>query len=217
MKQILLSVVLAFTLQANAQDDAVVKELTPACADLDSLHTLEAWKSKSDQLAVLKEKYPDSWMTRYYYAYACIQLSYFEPSLAIKDAFVDQAEEQLAKLEEQCPLKDEVFIMKALVANARIGADPENRWQKYGKVFDENLKAAKAVNENDPHIYLLKGIATFYTPKMFGGGAKNAKTYFEKAQSKYDLITNTDIDKPYWWGRSTCIYFFGEIAKELEK
>ncbi|MDR0802739.1 hypothetical protein [Fluviicola sp.] len=217
MKQVLLSVVLAFTLQANAQDEGVIKDLTPVCADLDSLHTAEAWKTKSDQLAVLKEKYPESWMTVYYYAYSCIQLSYFEPSLAIKDAFVDQAEAQLADLEEKCPLKDEVFIMKAMVANARIGADPENRWQKYGKIFDDNLKAAKGVNENDPHIYLLKGIATFYTPKMFGGGAKNAKMYFEKAQAKYDLITYTDVNRPYWWGRSTCAYFFGEIAKELGK
>lgn len=217
MKQIILSVVLAFTLQANAQDEAIVNELTPVCANLDSLHTLEAWKAKSDELSALKEKYPDSWMTIYYYAYASIQLSYFEPSLGLKDAFVNNAEDQLVKLEEKCPLKDEVFIMKAMVANARIGADPENRWQKYGKIFEDNLKAAKGVNENNPHIYLLKGIATFYTPKMFGGGAKNAKTYFEKAQSKYDLITYTNVDKPYWWGKSTCFYFFGEIEKELGK
>ncbi len=217
MKQVILSVVLAFTLQANAQDEAVTKDLAPVCANLDSLHTLEAWKAKSDELSALKEKYPDSWMTLYYYAYASIQLSYFEPSMGLKDAFVNNAEDQLTKLEEKCPLKDEVFIMKALVANARIGVDPENRWQKYGKIFDDNLKAAKGVNENNPHIYLLKGIATFYTPKMFGGGAKNAKTYFEKAQSKYDLITYTGVDKPYWWGKSTCFYFFGEIEKELGK
>ncbi|MNU64350.1 hypothetical protein D3C71_536270 [compost metagenome] len=217
MKQVILSVVLAFTLQANAQDEAVVKELAPVCANLDSLHTIEAWKAKSDELSALKEKYPENWMTIYYYAYASIQISYFETSLGLKDAFVNNAEDQLVKLEEKCPLKDEVFIMKAMVANARIGADPENRWQKYGKIFEDNLKAAKAVNENNPHIYLLKGIATFYTPKMFGGGAKNAKTYFEKAQSKYDLITYTDVDKPYWWGRSTCLYFFGEIEKELGK
>jgi hypothetical protein len=216
MKQVILTVVLAFTLQANAQDD-VIKELTPVCADLDSLHSTEGWKPKSDQLAMLKEKFPDSWMPAYYYAYSCIQLSYFEPSLAIKDAFIDNAEAQMSKIEEKCPLADEVLIMKALIANARIGADPENRWQKYGKIFDDNLKAAKAVNENNPHIYLLKGISTFYTPKMFGGGAKNAKTYFEKAQVKYDLITYTNVDKPYWWGRSTCIYFVGEIDKELGK
>lgn len=216
MKHVLLIVVLAFTLQANAQED-VMKVLVPVCANLDSLHSTEDWKPKSDEFASLKEKYPDSWMPAYYYAYSCIQLSYFEPALAIKDALIDNAEEQLAKIEGKCPLADEVLIMKALIANARIGADPENRWQKYGKIFDDNLKAAKAINENNPHIYLLKGISTFYTPKMFGGGAKNAKTYFEKAKTKYDLITNTDVDKPYWWGRSTCFYFFGEIEKEQGK
>ncbi|MDF3028794.1 MAG: hypothetical protein K0S23_3101 [Fluviicola sp.] len=215
MKQVILAVVLAFTLQANAQDE-IKKELEPICATFDSTYTLEGWKAKSDQLALVKGKYPENWMPAYYYAYSCIQMSYFEPTLAIKDALVDNAEEQMAKI-ETCPLTDEVHIMKALIANARIGADPENRWQKYGKIFDENLKSAKAINENNPHIYLLKGISTFYTPKMFGGGAKNAKTYFEKAKVKYDLVTSTDVDKPYWWGRSTCIYFFGEIEKELNK
>jgi hypothetical protein len=216
MKQVLFTVILAFTLQANAQED-VMKALVPICANLDSLHSTEGWKPKADEFAALKVKYPESWMPAYYYAYACIQLSYFEPALAIKDAFIDNAEEQLTQIEEKCPLTDEVLIMKALIANARIGADPENRWKKYGKIFDENLKAAKAINEHNPHIYLLKGISTFYTPKMFGGGAKNSKTYFEKAKLKYDLITNTDVDKPYWWGRSTCAFFFGEIEKELGK
>jgi hypothetical protein len=215
MKQVILTVILAFTLQANAQD-AIKKELEPICATFDSTYTLEGWKEKSDQLALMKEKYPENWMPAYYYAYSCVQMSYFEPTLTLKDVLVDNAEGQMTKI-EACPLTDEVHIMKALIANARIGADPENRWQKYGKIFDDNLKAAKAINENNPHIYLLKGISTFYTPKMFGGGAKNAQTYFEKAQAKYDLITYTDVDKPYWWGRSTCRYFFGEIAKELNK
>lgn len=216
MKQVILTVILAFTLQANAQDE-VKKELDPICATLDSTNTTEGWKAKSTELALLKEKYPDNWMTAYYYAYSCIQLSYFEPALAVKDVLIDNAEEQMAKIEGKCPLADEVFIMKALIANARIGADPENRWQKYGKIFDDNLKSAKAANEHNPHIYLLKGIATFYTPKMFGGGAKNAKPYFEKAKGKYELIAYTDVDKPYWWGRSTCNYFFGEVDKELNK
>jgi len=215
MKQLILTVVLAFTLQANAQDE-IKKELDPICATFDSTYTLEGWKAKSDQLSLVKGKYPENWMPAYYFAYSCIQMSYFEPTLSMKDAYIDNAEEQLAKI-ETCPLTDEVHIMKAMIANARIGADPENRWQKYGKIFDDNLKSAKAINENNPHIYLLKGISTFYTPKMFGGGAKNAKTYFEKAKTKYDLITYKDADKPYWWGRNTCNYFQGEVEKELAK
>ena len=130
MKQVILTVMLAFMLQANAQDE-IKKELEPICATFDSTYTLEGWKAKSDQLAILKGKYPENWMPAYYYAYSCIQMSYFEPALTIKDAYVDNAEEQLTVI-EGCPLKDEVYIMKALVANARIGADPENRWQKYG-------------------------------------------------------------------------------------
>jgi hypothetical protein len=33
---------------------------------------------------------------------------------------------------------------------------------------------------------------------MFGGGAKKAKPYFEKAKEKYALMTNRTVMVPYW-------------------
>jgi hypothetical protein len=41
-------------------------------------------------------------------------------------------------------------------------------------------------------------MSVYYTPKMFGGGAKNAKPYFIKANDKFALLTNKSIETPYW-------------------
>lgn len=202
---------------AYAQDDAVAIKMNELCLGLDTVHSTAGLKTKIEQLQAAKLQFPDSWMPAYYYAYASIQLSYNEQVLALKDVLIDNAEAEMGVIEEKCPLKDEVYIMKAMIANARIGADPQNRWQKYGKIFDENLVLAKGVNENNPHIYLLKGIATYYTPKMFGGGPKNARNYMEKAQGKYDLVKSEAPEQPYWWGRATLTYFMGMIENDLKK
>jgi hypothetical protein len=201
---------------SNAQTENLLEKMNAVCSGLDTIHSTAGLKAKVDELSILKESNSGDWMSAYYYAYMSVQLSYNEPILSMKDVFIDNAEAQLTIIEEKCPLKDEVYIMKALIANARIGADPENRWQKYGKIFDENLKLAKEVNENNPHIYLLKGIATYYTPKMFGGGAKNAKTYMDKAAAKFELVTSTSADQPYWWGKSTLGWFNAMIEKDLK-
>lgn len=200
----------------QAQIDKELEAITPLCSGLDTVHSTEGLKTKVAEFTALKDLYPASWMAAYYFAYVNIQLSYNEPVLAMKDVLIDNAEAQLGLIEKSCPLKDELFVMKALIANARIGADPENRWQKYGKLFEENLKLAKEVNENNPHIYLLKGIATYYTPKMFGGGPKNAKSYMEKAQAKYELVTSQAPDQPYWWGKATLTYFNQMIEQDLK-
>lgn len=217
MKKVVLGLALVLSFSySNAQSEKEMEAITPLCSGLDTVHSTEGLKTKVAEFTALKELYPESWMAAYYFAYVNVQLSYNEPVLAMKDVLIDNAEAQLPTLEKSCPLKDELYVMKAMIANARIGADPENRWQKYGKIFEENLKLAKEANENNPHIYLLKGIATYYTPKMFGGGPKNAKAYMEKAQSKYDMVTSTAPEQPYWWGRSTLGYFNAMIEKDLK-
>lgn len=216
-KGIILLGFLLGTLFSQAQNDLLMDRMKELCAGLDTVQSMDGVKAKINDFSVVKEAYPEAWMPAYYYAYMSIQLSYNETIISMKDVWIDNAETQMALIEAKCPLKDEVYIMKAMIANARIGADPENRWQKYGKIFDENLSLAKGVNENNPHIYLLKGISTYYTPKMFGGGAKNAKNYMDKASLKYEAITSQDPDQPYWWGRSMLGFFNNLIATDLKK
>jgi hypothetical protein len=57
---------------------------------------------------------------------------------------------------------------------------------------------AKENNADNPRIYFLKATSTFFTPKMFGGGAKKALPYFEKADSLFAKESKDDIAKPFW-------------------
>lgn len=192
-----------------------VEEMTTIYEGMDAQLNAEQLKAKSDQIALLEDKYPDSWMAKYYQAWVIINMTYVDEKLemSVKDAYLDVAKEKIEKMALTCPLKDEVFVMKAMLANARLVVDGQNRWKEYGAIFDENLKLAKEVNEANPHIYYLKAVSTYYTPKMFGGGPKNALPYFEKAKEKYAALTTRTVDVPYW-GEGANTYFIGLCTKK---
>lgn len=157
--------------------------------------------AQSNKLGLIAKKWKDEWAPHYYLAYAKAQMSFMMPEndMEKKDALLDEAETELNEAVAIIGKEtDETYVVRAMLAQARMAVDGRNRWQKYGKLFDDNLRLAKEINENNPRIYYLKGTATFFTPKMFGGGAKNAISYFEKAQPLFANETNTDMTKPFW-------------------
>lgn len=199
MKKVLVMLLMFGATAGFAQDQQeIINRLTPVCHGIDSTKSIESWKSKLAIIQAVQAANGDNWIPAYYNAYVSIQLSYSETNAEIRELYVDAAEGLMPQIEAGCKLMDEIHIMKALIANARMAIDPQSRWKEFGKIFDENLAKAKTINENNPHIYLLKAMSVYYTPKMFGGGAKNAKPYFIKANDKFALLTNKSIETPYW-------------------
>jgi hypothetical protein len=217
MKKVVLFFALIFSGFISAQDNQaeLIKEANVLLTDFDSIKTVDGWKAKMGQFTDLKAKYPGTWIPSYYISFCAVQASFVEneKAMEMKDSYIDLAENEWVGVESLCEQKDIVHVLNALIANARLGVDPQNRWQKYGKVFEENLKAAKEVNEANPHIYYLKGVALFYTPKMFGGGAKNALPYLEKAKERFEKLTTHSAEAPYW-GEMYNTYFISECSKK---
>lgn len=214
MKKVILILALFGAVQVQAQntDSLVIAELTPSCNNLDTLQTVIQWKMRQAEINKVKAKYPSHWLPAYYSAYAAIQMSYIDETQNLKDLYLDAADVDLATVTASCPLKDEVYILTAMVANARLAVDPMSRYKEYGKIFDDNLELARKVNENNPHIYLNKALSLYFTPKMFGGGSKNALPYFTKAEEKFKLLKEHSVGVPFW-GEMTTAYFIGECKK----
>ena len=170
----------------------------------------------SNKLALISKKWPDEWTGHYYNAYSRVNLSYFEPDEAKKDAYLDEAEreyeEMMGLLKKE---NDETHVLAAMIANARVAVKPQQRWQKYGKIFDENLSKAKELNPDNPRIYYLIGVNKYHTPKMFGGGKKAALPYLEKAEALFAKEEGGDITEPHWGKRAN--QYFLNLAKGGEE
>lgn len=159
--------------------------------------------NQSNRLVLIAKKFNDQWSASYYAALSKILLNYDEKDGTKKDAYLDEAEDLLNNAASLSNKDDknqqsEIYALKAMIANARIGVSPQKRYKEYGKVFEQNLELAKTNNADNPRIYFLKGTSVFYTPKFFGGGKKNAVTYFEKAAGLFAKEKHDDIMVPSW-------------------
>jgi hypothetical protein len=208
-RYLLLIAAIAFSIvHCHAQDFKTTLKST--FDTFDTSKDMQLKVSASNKLGLIAKKWNDEWLGHYYNAYSKAQLSYMEKDATKRDAYLDEAEKEhdevVSILRKE---NDETYVLAAMIANARMAVDPANRWQKYSPLFSGNLEKAKEINADNPRIYYLQGMSTFFKPKMFGGGKKNAKPYFEKADGLFVKATTDDISKPYWGKRATT-YFLGQ-------
>lgn len=207
MKKLILFAAATLTMAASAIAQNFTDVLQKNFVAFDTTWNPDKKLDGSNKLGLIAKKFDKEWLAAYYAAYAKVTLTYSEKDGTKKDALLDDAQTYLDQAVSLLGKdNDETYVMRAMIANARIGVEPQKRWQKYGNIFNENLDKAKELNPDNPRIYLLRGISKFYTPKMFGGGKKASMPYFEKANGLFAKRTDTDITKPYW-GKQTNDYF----------
>jgi hypothetical protein len=198
--------------QAQTLEEIIAKNL-PNVNPMKPVPELMATMAQFDLAA---GQYPDEWAANYYAAYAKANTTYAMEDAAQKDLLLDEADAYLAKAKELGPDNSETYVLAAMVANARLAVDGQNRWQKYGAIFSENLEKAKSLNADNPRIYYLKGTSTFYTPAMFGGGKKNALPFFEQAKPLFEKESKASLLVPYW-GAEMNAYHIAECNKPDEE
>jgi GNAT superfamily N-acetyltransferase len=208
-RYIIATALAGFTLiNCHAQDyNATLKNTFLA---YDTTQDMQKKVEASNKMSMISKKWNTEWASHYYNAYAKGNLSYMEKDEAKRDAYLDEADHELGEAVAILGKdNDETFVLAGMLANARMAVKPQARWQKYGKLFEENLEKAKAINAENPRIYYLMGMSNFFKPKMFGGGKKAALPYFEKASGFYAKETDADMAKPFW-GKMQCNYFLGQ-------
>ncbi len=208
MKQLMLMGALALTVvTTQAQDFKTPLHNTWTAFDTLKHEDVAGRTPYLNKLSLIAKKWNNEWITHFYASLSKTEISYNEKDVAKHDAILDEAEkehdEAVTLLGKE---NDETYVLKAMIANSRLAADPMSRWQKYGKIFTDDLESAKAINPNNPRIYYMKGISVMFTPKAFGGGKKAASSYFEKADGLFAKEKSDDITKIYWGKRENTFF-----------
>lgn len=211
MKKLVLFLLLIFPI-FDFQSQTLEDKLTALFLEFDTTQVFSAKMAASSKLELLANMESENYAVNYYAAYAKAMISYMEKDKERKDMFLDVADTFLERVKQLQPKNEETFILGALLANARLVVDGGSRWKQQGDIFNANIESAKTINPNNPRIYHLKGVATFFTPKMFGGGAKNALEYLEKAKTLFATQVSGNILIPFW-GEKRNLYFISECTK----
>ncbi|QJD77278.1 hypothetical protein [Spirosoma rhododendri] len=138
------------------------------------------------------------WLPRYYAGLNYVYLGFLGGSEAEKDKYLDQADVNLKAAETISPKNDELAVLKAYIAQARLTVDAMNRWQQYGPLFQAGIEQAKAMNPANPCPYVLEGSSLMYTPAQFGGGPDKACPVLKQAMEKLATFKPASEFAPGW-------------------
>ncbi len=138
------------------------------------------------------------WLPRYYAGLQYVFLGFMGKTPAEKDAYLDKADANLKAAEAINDNNDELAVLKAYIAQARMAVDPMSRWQQYGPPFQTNLEKAMRLNPENPRPYVLQGTSLLYTPEEFGGGPKKACPVLQKADEKFATFKPVGDLHPNW-------------------
>jgi hypothetical protein len=203
MKTILISLLAALMGVATpvlAQSDQYKQAMTDALTTLkgQNMQTgpadLLASANQFERIAGVETK---EWLPRYYAGLSYIYLGFMGKDAKEKDAYLDKADLNL-KAAEAIADNDELAVLKAYIAQARMAVDPMSRWQQYGPPFQTNIEKAMRLNPENPRPYVLQGSSLMYTPEEFGGGPKNACPVLQKAAEKFATFKPVGELHPTW-------------------
>ena len=219
MKKVLfLSLTMLTAVFAFAQSDKYVKAMEPYVAAVDTTKTSEALTDLANSFTRIADAEKTQWLPYYYAALSTVMSGFMLPrgDAAKTDPIADKAEALLVKAEAlnntttgdaKSKNASEINIIKKMISNLRMVADPANRYQTYGAIGQEALDKAKALNAENPRVPMLEGQDLFYTPEEFGGSKAKAKVLFEEAIKKFEAIKPASTIEPQW-GLSQAKYFY---------
>ena len=185
-----------------AQKAEYVAAMENAIGLLSELENIENTKQGVSQLERIAAAEPKEWLPSYWVAYGLTNLTFTETDADKKDMLLDKADKFLAAAEKLQANNDEIEVMKAYLAGARMAVAPQDRWQKYGGVVSTSLQNAYKLNPENPRTKLLAAQGIFFTPEAFGGGKKKSAPLFEEALSKFAKFKPASSIAPNWGERA---------------
>jgi hypothetical protein len=208
MKTILLSIALFVTTGLTtvfAQSAEYQAAMTTAMTD---------WKAtgnaaKPDELMAVAGQFeriagaePKEWLPVYYAGLIYNLLGFSGKDAAVKDKYLDKASTLVGQADRISPDNDEIHVLMAQIAQAKMSVDPMSRWQQYGPVTAAEIEKARTLNPENPRTYMLEGSGLMFTPEQFGGGPKTACPLLKQAAEKFATFKPASPLHPTW-GQNT--------------
>jgi hypothetical protein len=211
----LLLAIILLTMVVHAQSDRYMKTMEQKVAAFDTTRSVQGLVALANDFERIAEAEKTQWLPFYYAALAQVNSGLMmtggNMSGGMKtDPVADKAESLLDKATALTTDNAELQLVRKMIANLRMMADPMNRYMTYGPKGAEALAKAKAMNPENPRVYLLEGQDKFFTPEQFGGSKTEAKKLFEEAMKKFEAHKPESSIHPHW-GKPVAQYFLAQI------
>ncbi|MES2516620.1 MAG: hypothetical protein V4585_00850 [Bacteroidota bacterium] len=212
MKRIIFSIIMFsfIFLKSQAQNPAYTKAMEGLVYEIQTTQfgmPLQPLANKIERIAATEKT---EFLPNYWVAYCYLMDSYVEQDGGKKDMLLDKADSFLENADKLVKDNEEVEILRANLASARMAVSPQDRWMKYGGKVEKALNSAKKINEENPRIALLVAQGIFYTPEAYGGGKEKSKPVFEKALEQFAKFKPVSNIHPNW-GETVAKWMLSQI------
>lgn len=199
MKKILFAtLILCITGTTFAQSEKFTKAMTGTIALIDSAKTPDDMLAASAAFERIGDAEKNQWLPYYYAGFTQILYAFQKNDVANNDAIADKAEQLVTKADALQANNSEISCLKSMIATLRMLVNPQQRWQQYGPISQQELDKAKTQDAANPRPYYLQGQGLRYTPEQFGGGCSTAKPVLEEALKKYESFKPASSLHPNW-------------------
>jgi len=140
---------------------------------------------------------PKEWLPPYYAAYGELLAGLTISDKALQDQYFDKALLAIDQANNLSAENSEIFALKGYIQFMKMSIDPQARLS-FMSAAAASLGKAKALDPDNPRIYLINGQNTFYTPEAFGGGKAKAKPILENAVTKFAIFKPSSTIAPTW-------------------
>lgn len=197
MKTIITTAVLLFAIASAAFPSNYEETMKAKIQKMYEVKNAGELSNLANQFQRIANAEPEKWLPNYYAAYSLVRSTFFDD---MKNDNIHQqldlAQTEIDKAKKKAPKESEIYALQAFVYQLRI--TDMSKGYKYSKLAGEAIGTAERLNPENPRVYYLRGSNTFHTPKMFGGGAANAKPDLEKAAGMFEAQKPESEIAPSW-------------------
>ena len=195
-RSILTTLAIALTMVMNAQTpfENTIKEGLTQIDSAKSIADMQAAVGKFERISKAESS---RWEPLYYLAFSQINLSFWEKEDEKKDAILDQAEDNIEKALSINGDKSELYAIQGFLYQGRIQVNPM-RGMTYSQKAAEILSKSIEENPENPRPLFLLAQNIYHTPKMFGGGSRNALPKALEAKERFDKEKDKEGISPKW-------------------
>jgi hypothetical protein len=215
-KTFLIAAISLVGLAGFAQGDKFEGAMKAKLEGIDRQNSPEDWKDMANSFERIGDAEKTQWLPYYYASYCLIQAGYgsttpgaLGDNTQLLDPIADRAETLLNKAEALSKDNAETFIVRKMVHGLRMMGNPMSRFMSESPKAAAALEKAKALNADNPRIYMLEAQDKYFTPEQFGGSKEEAKVLFEKALKLFDSFKPASAIAPNW-GKPSVLYFLSQ-------
>jgi hypothetical protein len=171
--------------------------------------TLFDFQNLANNFSRIAEAEENEWTPWYYAAFYNLVINFQDSINERKAKFISLAEKQIESGLKVKPDETELLVLLVMSYYAEMAIDPIKGMTLMGEA-NTLLGEAKAINPDNPRIYLEEAEAVYNMPPEFGGGKEKALPILLVAKEKFDNYKPFNPFSPDW-GKDRCEKLISDI------